>query len=269
MINNSNTTPSTTIFDIIPYGVDCAQRGILGVFKRVIGVPTLFFQAFFPDSAVAKRLSYPEGYVLLDDHEIDVECKDNPELQSTMRRTQTFVNGLRFKLGIQQEVAIYINPTHGQAGSCIGSRASSNKIGMILNGFAFYFPQEELEFLIAHELSHAAHNDGLKVWAYNLAIIIAEMATAYCLTPYAIPLIEIASAPLDWTFCYFAEKNADLSAIKVLRTAEGAISFFQRGQKGNLNKENRGDRFSPEGDDRHDLFHPRLSERIRYCIVKS
>lgn len=260
MLNSTQSIPNqTTVFDVIPYATYCGVQAAVGVVKRVLEFPALFCRVNVPTSKLTERFCYPKQFTKLD----QTACH-TPILSKVL----TQVNTIKNRMKIAKEVVVVVDNEPGNDGACLGSVHSLTPIVIVINIGALLLPKEELDFLIAHELSHAVHKDGLKTCFKSACILATEVAASYFFTPWAIPLIEIASAPLCWWSCRQAEQAADLRALQILETSEGAVAIMQRAIDSNLETartRNMHDRISPEGNDRHRIFHPPLTQRLRYC----
>lgn len=255
------------VFDYIPQVVDCAIGATIGIFQRAISLPQHFLQTFSPKSPLTQKLCYPKSFTPLDDHEINVECANYPHTQMKMRSMLSRIEVIKAKMGITNKVNVILDPDGIMDGYCLGS--SFTDITLVINGFLIHRPEEELDFVITHELEHPFNNDSLKCFVLSSCTLVAETAIGYFFTPWAIPLIEALSRPLSRRLDCYHERRADLAAIKVLGTSKGAISFMERCLNENIKKaqqRNKGERYSLEGNDRHDLRHPPFTLRLAYAL---
>lgn len=252
----------TTISDIIPYVKSVGVGAVVGSFRRVLGFPELFTRVNFPESKLAERLSYPHEFVKLDKE----RCENRPRFLGLLNR----VDQIKNKMGIEKEVRVVLDMSSNAKsdGSCLGTVSSFTPIVIVIHMGMLLMPEEELNALIAHELSHALHKDALKVCLKSGCILAAEIAASYFFTPVAIPFIEMGSALFSCVHSQRMEKAADLKAIEVLGTSEGTIASIQKQIDINLKmirSGNANDRISPEGNNRDLISHPPLTERLRYC----
>lgn len=96
-------------------------------------------------------------------------------------------------------------------------------------------PYREIDFVVAHEVSHAAHYDLAIEYLIHLGILTSEIAAFYFGNYYTIPLIEFAGSLFEKIICRKQEMAADSKAMEILNTNRGAVRFFEDEAK--VNKE--------------------------------
>lgn len=166
------------------------------------------------------------------------------------------------------------------------------------------YSSEEIRFIIGHELTHLQNKDivkmglvafclpvvvhfGLKAWdaAFKKAIAtikhtfslkregtidqtltklqnINSWLSTFCLTK------AVVAGNLFAAYSRYCEKQADITSITHLRSADGALKSLERFQEKakTMRETNFLTRYliTPEGDSKLDAYHPPLSERIAY-----
>ena len=131
-------------------------------------------------------------------------------------------------------------------------------------------PPQQLEFVLRHELAHGIHNHGM----WNLLALAVGIGSSIAL-PGWYKLLSIAAGGL----CYIAlqrscEKEADKIAIHSMKTAAGAISFFDYALEGNKALRSQDIKsnswlthlwsyivYTSDGEYRFDICHPSLADR--------
>jgi len=117
---------------------------------------------------------------------------------------------------------------------------------------------DELAFVMGHEVAHIAHRDGVKQLEQSLGVSLAfglifdRSRTTQALVSNLLQLLLVRGYSRD------DERNADLAAVDYLRAAgydpEGGVDFLQRLQK--VGKRN------PSALDRWFATHPPIDQRI-------
>ncbi len=175
---------------------------------------------------------------------------------------------------------------------------------IVINENAFKdYTNDEIEFIIAHELAHLKNGDiaklglaalatpfiahyGLQAWdalvnkavAYGKTKVAPDGAADRALTNLNATNHLIATfcfttalvgAKLFSTYSCYKERNADIDALNQVKTHKGACDFFARLQEKYkpLRKESfmHAWNIGENGDNYADTMHPLLSERIAYC----
>ena len=289
------------IFDYLPHVADALIDSITGIFNRIIGIPSLIVAIFAPVSQIyllgfMKEKLREMTHVAVKEGFFDPDkCKDNNIPSKEKLHWMIYrVNFLAKELGIKQEIAIYSTENSRIYGATAGSTFSCTAIPVILSRDLLNISEDEIEAVLLHELTHVAHNHQGLAGLYSLAVLVADVAVAIFVSPFAIPLIEGLASPLNNFLSRANEKDADLNAIKILNSNTGALKFFERTQQISKNFrsadaddvmnhpekfppfdqlkpdelakkiEDRKMVYSPEGNVRLDLKHPALTERIAY-----
>lgn len=149
-------------------------------------------------------------------------------------------------------------------------------------------PDNQIEFILAHELSHIKANDALWLSTIlTITVLASDILSPFNFLTYGVPLLlcSIATTILSITvfivtaafFSKWIEKRADLSAISICsdKAKAESVSFFQQIKKNHIlyrNEQNinhilkawRRLVITEEGDYRLDIFHPSINTRIAY-----
>ena len=289
------------IFDYLPHVADALIHSIAGIFIRIIQIPSRIVTLFAPVIQIyllgfMKEKLREMTHVAVKEGFFDPDkCKDNNIPSKEKLHWMIYrVNFLAKELGIKQEIAIYSTENSRIYGATAGSTFSCTAIPVILSRDLLNISKDEIEAVLTHELTHVAHNHMGLNCLYSLAVLVADVAVAIFVSPFAIPLIEGLASPLNNFLSRANEKDADLNAIKILNSNTGALKFFERTQQISKNFrsadaddvmnhpekfppfdqlkpdelakkiEDRKMVYSPEGNVRLDLKHPALTERIAY-----
>jgi|GEM_PF-5511209 len=182
-----------------------------------------------------------------------------------------------------------------------GTALLPGRVGIVINPSQLLVTNEdlvtsdaEMEFLIAHELSHIKTNDFLWMVAIpvlcgeitNLAMSILYPSSARCFSNPAAYLLfgspsvltcRIAVQAIFFFFARWREKCADRLGFSICSdTAKGAaFNLFERTREKNIETRNAQESsvilkyfkrllFTQDGECRFDLYHPSLQTRIRY-----
>lgn len=216
-----------------------------------------------------------------------------------MERVCERVDEIAKKMGITQEIMIYASEKQRHTPVSIhGSKISQTAIQICFNARSLNLSEDAIDFVIAHEFSHIANYDHMIVSVILSATILAiDTMAFFYFSIFAIPFIECLGTYLQTIILRSREKNADLHAMTVLGSNEGAIEWFDDAIAHCLEKRkkteddfkhnpeeyfnNAPDFFSrvirklfyyyshdviacgisPEGDNRKDLTHPPLLKR--------
>jgi len=287
------------VFDYLPHIKDVLKQAIFGIFIRIIQIPIRIVTLFAPVIQVKlmgenlREMTHEnidKGF--FDPAKLPKDGKIPPKekLHWMIDRINSFAKDLRVK----QKIAIYSSENSKTYGAAAGSTLSCTAIPIILNRELLAESEDVIEAVLLHELTHVAHNhQGLDL-LYTLAVMVADIAAAIFVTPFAIPLIEGLASPLNNFLHRALEKDADLTALKILNTNTGALKLFRKINQ--MNKDfriadaneikNHPEKFplfaqlpsdeqakrlqwrkmnlSPEGNNRKGLEHPPLTERIAY-----
>jgi hypothetical protein len=183
----------------------------------------------------------------------------------------------------------------------IDIKGLSNSI--LFLGFNFIFPcslndkcLKQTEFVLAHEISHIKNKHYLKglafavficssaiLFSFFMPLYLAQLATSYTffslLSNFKIPLLFLnllLEIYLPFKYMKNQEKEADLDALKKVGS-KGAIDLFEKLLKENIEyrKEvlENGSWYrklltrlaiSSSGNDNFDIYHPKITDRIKY-----
>ena len=213
------------------------------------------------------------------------------------------IQELALKMGITKPIELVEAPESALPFSSFGSNIIPLKMGIFISPKAMdelKLSDDECEFLLAHEIAHLQSNDEIKLTALRvvasaittvaLGIIFPDsllfdfplfitIPASLLIGPLSLASIGgfAAGALFSLSFVKQIEKRADLRGFHHSSPAEKQASpgFFQKFIGLQLgNRENPSDTalqkrllswiISPEGNNRLDVVHPPLTERVRY-----
>lgn len=263
-------------FDLLPHIVDAIEKAAFGVFGRLLKIPLKTGQLLAP-LFFAKRTFSCRGILTHDGIEKNsLGIPENELLKEKFHWVIDRVESLAKKAGIRQEVQILLGNQKTNLASVSGNSISRLPIAVLIDlSFLQNSSYEEIEFTLAHEISHAARNHLFISCLVEVAILIVDVVVAIFFTPFAIPLVEFAAAPFERALERWQEKDADQRAVKLLRSTEGGIQFLSKVIEAHRSFRNsqksKGIYYqlliSPEGNHRYDLHHPSFSRRIAYLAA--
>ncbi len=139
-----------------------------------------------------------------------------------------------------------------------------------------------IDFILAHELAHSKGNHIFNKCFFNMTIWFADISCLiYC--PLLIFLVETVAVVWESFLARKYEKEADFLAMETLATNRGAVAFFKNTILDNrvikllqISKsiktprlkeflQERKNSLTLEGNEREDLDHPPLTERLTYA----
>ncbi|MES2122484.1 MAG: M48 family metalloprotease [Chlamydiota bacterium] len=206
------------------------------------------------------------------------------------------VQELAKKMGINKEVHLY----RSMGTSAHGLSFFSNPAQLFIEKKHLLLPDDELDFILCHELSHIKHNDRLKTVVFDAIACLVEVVAFPLIFPIAVLIIEPAINLCDhYVFRRNKEESADQNAIQTLQSNTGAVNHWKRTIKENLDKrasavkmlevlaklkskgenvekvapqllkmlKERLDRITLSGDTRNDFDHPPLTKRLANALA--
>lgn len=209
-------------------------------------------------------------------------------------RLKSITNELIYRLQIKEQVEVKV--ARGIEGSwslyAEGAPMLSDRVGYVIDlNSARRFSPEELEFLIAHELSHLKSNDLLWMGVVPAAAALTTTLAADILFPssasyfsdfvktyfFPSPAALVGQVVGLFTLAYFSqwrEECADRLAFSVCSDAakKAAPRVFEKFMQ--VNASQRISflsqlTISKEGENRLDILHPSLKSRIHYLSTAS
>lgn len=181
---------------------------------RLLDVASHFFP--FADPYCVRILEFMKGK--------QIELVSDKTLQeedwANLKRT---IQSIKKTFGIEEEIVIAKDLTDR-----IADYAISGNMIIVNDKRAFAITPDGQKFAIAHELSHYIHRDLEKRTYMNLTWIVIDVSLiglAYYRSRYyilALVVAELGIFHLDRAICRRQEKNADLKAVKMLGTNQGA-----------------------------------------------
>lgn len=226
--------------------------------------------------------------------------KDAKLLDSAQREfVESKTKELAKKLGISKPVELIEVKGLVMVAQALGAEILPGRIGIAIDPeIVNSTTKEELEFLIAHELSHIKANDNIRVGVLGLISVITTLALSVLFpslaTHFSAPVILVSTLlfPISspavliakivaytslFIFSKWQEECADKRGHCVCSDAakQAAPEFFENIRKSQLAVRNDEEgsclsklwnRFSitAEGNSRLDVFHPSTTDRINY-----
>lgn len=198
------------------------------------------------------------------------------------------VEELAKKMGITKPIELYL----GSEAKSNGSTFLSAPARICISTKDILSDDDELEFVLCHELAHIKHNDTPKMVAFNTIALLIELIALPIF-----PLIFLVIEPtIKWSDYYLfsrgCEQRADLAAIRVLQSNQGAVKHFKRLINENLSYKKMAtelldahakrqtelspmiqgiahtlnDETTPDGNNRMDFNHPSLTSRLATAL---
>ncbi len=201
------------------------------------------------------------------------------------------VDALAKKMGITKPLKIYTSNEQIPTGCVGGITSKPSYILFDLN--EINLPDDQLDFVICHELNHLKENHMFKAFLFSSAVLVIDALAIVFLTPLAFLGVEAVASFTDRLFHQYHEQDCDNQAMKVLGTGKGVKDFFEgvvkrtvdlkytsdfdafvkkldRRRVRKLTKKNKlnpdymhkfQSRTTPEGNNRRDFAHPLLTRR--------
>ncbi len=216
--------------DFIPHVTLFLERGVLSPFA-IVKIPHQLLCVLAPVNASWHRDGGIKPRQLtvqaIENNFFDpIKTPDAKDIsKEKLLRVLEKVKEIAKALHINQEIQIYsseaIQPT-----TALGTRCSQTAIPIFINLATLKLSDEEIEFALAHELSHIAHNDYLHLLVLSTVILAIEVIAAIIFTPFLIPLIASIESIFEKYLLIRNEKAADLSAMTILKSNCGAVKLF-------------------------------------------
>jgi len=286
---SKNETCSEKIYDKLCPLKSILLESILSVFLRipktiVYGVAAynpMLLEKWVPDSVHLtnenmkkgmEKLLYQKEFGIIDELE-EVLKKDPSFIKETAKGLipaphslaryeylKSRIQCLAQKIGLDPSVEIYVTKV-GNASSAIGSAQSGKSVIRISHDLLMEKNSEELDFIISHELSHIKNNDYFNSFKKSIIVVVFDVV----FFPVSLIVEIIANTALNH-LDRKQEKAADLNALRILNTNVGAVRSFQKAIDQNifLRKESKYT-YTAQGNNRADLRHPPLTERLAYA----
>lgn len=218
-----------------PNGRNFVIASFSGIFFRIHKIFNGFLISFFPKIEIwCDNFIHKKEWKEITAEEIekgffDSSLLDEKAIPSDERMLHVLLRAKEIAkdMGIQQEIKLY-SSNNCFVSHTMGCRYSLTSIPILLSLYDINGTDEELDFVIGHELGHIYHNHIAINALYNLAILVAEIVLSILFTPFLIPLIE-GCAFAGKTFIHIkSEIEADLHSIRHFESNRGAISWWKR-----------------------------------------
>jgi Zn-dependent protease with chaperone function len=253
-------------FSFIPHLKDAAINSVCGTFNKVTTLPKRLYLCFNPMGHVQDCKVHTEVT-----HE-SADATYPPLYGVSAELTHDLINRtntLAKLMGIHQNIRIF--PT-ADAPQGLGSTFSKEVVIFVTKELP-HRPQEEIDFVLARELTHVLHNHFVKETGIKACILAADILVGTLISPLAIPFCEFIASPLENFANRRKEMDADQGAMDALNTSAGAVSFFSermdyfkalKAITPSCPKEQKKREYyiSACGDNRLDIVHPPFSERL-------
>lgn len=269
---------------------------------RALSVPKMIAHVFLPEFAFFNKFPFARQITkesiqagFFDPNGLPKKVGLPPKRKMHyLLRTLEFV---RSKLHIKNQLIPY-SGYHIEDSTVIGVELTScSPLPVYIDPRLLNRSYREIDFVVAHEVSHTAHYHLAKEYLLFLGILTSEIAAFYFGYYYALPFIEFAGSLYEKRVSRHHEMEADSKAMEIFNTNKGIVRYFEDAAK--LHKEIRSkhidafrrdpksyfntedpftnlfrkilSRFSnqvvdsqvaPDGSNREDLDHPSFSARI-------
>ncbi len=280
---------------------------LIELFKETLVMPlmrplraaTNIYELTCPEVVAKKKgiaithASIAEGKVFGVKESKKYEFPSQERLHGVLDRTQELAK----QMGINKEVHLYRSMNTMACGLNLFSRPAQ----LYVDKKHLLLPDEELDFVLCHELAHIKHNDKLRMLAFDVIACLVEIVAFPLIFPMTILFIEPAiNGSNNYLFRRNQEARADWRAMQTLQSNVGAVNYWKRSLEENLStrssamrmlelfakikSEKKGDpeKMAPHltkklkddlntiglsGDLRSDFDHPPLTKRLATAIA--
>ncbi len=223
---------------------DRVKRATFEKVVSVVGHPLAFFADVFSGRIVSlpalpigicgyfckRSWVVPKNAIPLSKELIESNTDFSSEFKLKLSSLLDRVEIIRKKMKIEGNIDCYLNSEKGVSSASISTLFSK----AIIFGSDFQVKQESVEamdFVIGHELSHLKHSDSSKMGLMQIGSLLAGIgAYWYCpdsdLKLKALWLVSGLSHITENTLRRTWEKRCDIESMQVLRSSQGAASFF-------------------------------------------
>jgi Zn-dependent protease with chaperone function len=229
------------------------------------------------DKTIEAGTLFPEGSLPTG------EASPSPErLRHVLRMAQELAQ----KAKIGNPIALYTSPESCPTG-CVGHASATEPVPILIDLETIRLPDDELAFVLAHELMHLKHRDSGRGLAFCALMGVVDLVALLFFPLISLFLVEGLGVSLEYDLSKRHEKAADLGAVELLGTNRGAVSLWNRwlermqqfkySSVESLKQthpsyritakelKTRQRKITPEGNNRLDFRHPPISERLAYC----
>lgn len=193
------------------------------------GFPLQVAQLFAPNYFLS--ISNREGLVQITPETIKTLPSEHLKgiTPEKLERVLAKIKNVAKDLAITQEIALYTSTSEVEYPDLsLGSRISLTALPVFISTRTLSLSDEEVDFIIAHELSHISHNDVIKEVVFSLTVLTVELIAIFHFSILAIPLIEGVAILIENYLQRLVEGAADRSAITVLKSSDGASEYFNQ-----------------------------------------
>ncbi len=195
------------------------------------------------------------------------------------------------KMGLKNEIHLHTGPERIPTAS-FGSALISKPAHVFIDAEIFHLSFEEIDFVLGHEIAHIYHNDCIQDVAFEAATIFVELIFVLFISPLSLIVVEpLCNTTRHYSLFQGQEYRADQRAMQTLKCSAGAVRFFgdriknmkalknatcdeflARLKPRNIHQWNARkvahaqEKISPLGNNRSDLNHPRLTDRLKSAL---
>lgn len=208
------SSPSDSIYDIITHSLYLLFRSILGIFIRIITLPHTLVNTFAPHIMIKEEYKItPEKIAEKGFDEqfkrITEDGAPHEKLQYILNRTDELAK----KMDIKKKIDVYITPNKMNLGSGGCSMTCSERLPLQLHVREALYSNEQLDFLIAHELADISNDHRFYESLYEIAVTVGIIAIGFFYSFWAIPILEGLFSALKIILHRKMEKRSDDTAI--------------------------------------------------------
>lgn len=203
--------------------------------------------------------------------------------QAKRRSIESKIQELAKELGISKTIELIEKRNLATGAQAQGIGSFSSRIGIVIDpDLANALPEAELEFVLAHELSHIKANDNLWIGVFpSIAGVITTLAMSTLFpslaADFSISIVSLSAVPgiavstiALFSLSKWREECADKLGFSACscNAKKAAPAFFDRIRVGQArlrdNDVLKRFLFTEDGESRLDVLHPPLASRVQY-----
>lgn len=231
------TSSSThTLYEILTYSGYFLLQSVGAVFHRIIllvwDVINLAFpnKAFFGEQITEEKVAkgaFDAKFKSVENFSQFLTEKE-PQGGAKLTTLLTNVKEIAAKMGIKKEIDLYLTEIPGFEGSRGAFSFPRERASLVFSTLSVaLLDKEELDFVIARELSSFKKNQVISETLYDIAILVVDVVVTIFISGWFIFLIEGASAIGKIWLNRKWEKEAELDALSITGN-KGAKSYMQK-----------------------------------------
>ncbi len=151
------------------------------------------------------------------------------ELQLKLLSVLYKIENLQKKMGLNGNIdCLLVEDGHAQL---CGAPSSFRSFSVVISpSFLKKHSHEEMEFILAHELSHLKHYDSFRIPCFDMCVCLVQIAFIACLPlMISLPSIVLVSAlagRISIVWGKAVERRSDYEAMTTLNSTQSAVNYF-------------------------------------------